>query len=482
MRGDMTKGREWKHILLFSLPIMAGSFLQQLYSTIDGIVVGNYISSSPYIRDCAVAAVGNGGVLAMVFLSAAMGLGAGAGIMVAQYFGAKREEDMHSACTTSLILLTAVGAVLSMIAVVFIRPISATLLGIDDPDILDMTVSFLRVYCLGLTFQFAYNCVASILRGVGDSKATLYFLLISTVLNMILDLVFVIVFHWGVAGAALGTVISQVTCAAVSLIYMFKKYPIFQFRRGESPFVMEKCVVGLKLGLPATLQQLIISVGNVFLQRLINSFGEITISAVTVGLRVQNYATVPPGGLNIAISTFTGQNLGAGKPERVRRGWRYTAVMNVGICIALSFVTYTLAPQLSSLFGISADAQAQSVEYIRFMAMTAFTLAFYWSFSGVLQGAGDILFATLASLTSLGIRVAVAYAMAYWWGVGYASTWYSIPIGWAFGMILVAIRYFRGHWRDKAIVELPGRKTMLEKELLEAEQAEMIQEESEEIL
>lgn len=447
LKNNMTIGSEWKHIVLFSLPIMLGNLLQQLYNTVDGIVVGNYVSES------ALAAVGSCTSLAMVFLAAAMGLGGGAGIMISQYYGAKMETDMRKACSTALLLLVSVGAVLSVIGVVFARGLCSGLLKIADTEILDMATTYFAIYSAGLIFQFCYNTVASILRAVGDSKATLYFLLVSALLNIALDVLFVSQFGWGVAGVGIATVISQLICTIVSIIYMFKKYPIFRFRRGEFVFDREKCALCLKLGIPTTLQQCVVSFGNVFIQRLVNSFGQVTMSAYTVGMRIENYVLVPIFGFNIGLATFTGQNLGAGKIDRIRRAWKRIIVIGICVSVAVASITYIFATPLSSLFGVTGDTLDRAVEYIHFLSKFFFMFAAYMITGGVLQGSGDVVFSSMCTLSTLTTRVIVAYVLVYALDFGYAAAWVSIPFGWSIALVLVLSRYASGRWSQKGIVK-----------------------------
>ncbi|HHU22722.1 MAG TPA: MATE family efflux transporter [Clostridiales bacterium] len=447
MAKDMTVGREWKLILLFSLPVMIGNLLQQLYNTVDGIVVGNYVSES------ALAAVGSSGTLAMVFIAVAIGLGNGAGIMISQLYGAKRMDELKNAVSTSLILLVSIGAILSVLGFVFTGWLLNSLLRIKNSEILQMAIDYFSIYALGIVLQFAYNTIASILRAVGDSKATLIFLGISGVANLLLDLVFVIQFKWGVAGAAIATVISQAASTVVSAIYMFKRYPMFRFKRGEFVFDPDKCKLCLRLGIPTTLQHCVLSFGNVLMQRLVNSFGQATMAAFTVGTRIENYATIPVLGFNIGASNFTGQNMGAGNIGRIKKGWRGAVTMSFCVCVVITTLTYTLAAPLASLFGVEGETLTQSVEFIRFLSFFYLVFSFYIVTSGVLQGAGDVLFTSLCTATSLFVRVTCSYTMAYVFDVGYSSVWKAVPVGWTICIMMVFIRFFGGKWQTKGIVK-----------------------------
>jgi putative MATE family efflux protein len=256
MARDMTKGSETKLILLFSLPIMGGLVLQQLYNTVDSIVVGQFLG------EVALSAVGTCAALTMFVGSFASGLSNGAGIVFAQLFGAKKYTDLRRSLATALYLLIGLGLIITALGILLARPLLSNLLSAPD-EILAPAMQYFRIYCIGLVFQFVYNVIAAALRSVGDSKATLIFLLISSVLNIILDLVFVLSFGWGVAGTAIATVISQAVSAMVSIFYMWRRYEIYRVKAEEAYFDMEKSAVILKLGVPTMIQMCIVSGGNV---------------------------------------------------------------------------------------------------------------------------------------------------------------------------------------------------------------------------
>ena len=445
-RYDMTEGPVGRQILLFSLPIMAGNLLQQLYNTVDGIVVGNFVSQN------ALAACGTAGTLAFIFLAFAIGFGNGSGIMISQLFGAKRYEELRSAVSTALILLVGIGAVLSVLGCIGARVLLHGLMRVEAGQVLELAVTYFAIYAVGLVLQFLYNAVAAILRAIGDSKATLYFLLVSSVMNLVLDLLLVIVFHWGIAGAAIATVFSQLCSAVVSVIYMFKKYPMFRFGKGEFVFKKDKCILCLRLGIPTTIQQSIVSFGNVFVQRLINSFGEVTMAAFTVGVRIENYLFVPAIGFNTAMATYTAQNIGARRIDRVRRGVRITLCMTAAVALVLELASNLGAAQISVLFGVADGALVQAVGYVRFLSYFFWMFAVYIAIVGLLQGSGDVIFATFCSFTVLGVRVALSYIFVYAMGMDYAAIWRAMPFGWGSALILAAVRYLTGGWKGKGVV------------------------------
>ncbi len=440
---SMTEGVIWKQILLFTLPLMAGNLLQQLYNAVDGIVVGNFVGEN------ALAAVGTCSPITMFFLSIAMGMSTGCSILISQLYGAKKYEDMRQAVSTGLILVGAIGLVLSVVGGFVAKWVLVNILNVGDAILADATAYF-SIYCFGLIFQFVYNIVSFVLRSLGDSSATLYFLLISSVTNIVLDLLFVGVFHWDVPGVAIATVIAQALSAVVSVIYMFKKHPILRFGKGEFRFHKDKGIIALKLGIPTTLQQCVISSGHIAIQRIVNDFG--LTAGYTAGARVENFVTIPIFAFNVGLATFTGQNMGAGKLKRVRRGFYITEGMGIVVYALVAVVVSSLAGPLVSLFGVGGEALEIGTGYVKFLAPWFFLFCLFIISNGLFQGSGDVVFTAANTVSALCIRVAVAYAMAYLTPIGGAAAWMSMPIGWAYSLILCACRYKWGPWRKKAVV------------------------------
>lgn len=446
-RNDLTQGPEWKAILTFALPIMAGQLLQQLYSTVDGIIVGNYVSSD------ALAAVGSCTALVMVFIALSFGMSNGCGVVIAQLFGARRMDEMRRAASTALILLFSMGVVLTAIFFFSAGFTTRVVLGNPEGLISDMVEDYIRFYALGMIFQFVYNAVAAILRSVGDSRAALYFLLVSTVVNTLLDILFVAGFRWGVAGAAAATSIAQAACCIVSLVYMYRRYEVFRFKPGDKLFDTEKLKLCLRMGIPTTIQHMIISCGHLLLQRLVNSFGAVTMAAYTVGSRFDHYASIPSMGMFQAMASFAGQNTGAGRMDRVKKGMVRCVAMNLSMVIVLCAALYIFAAPLSTLFGVEGQELSQSVEYMRWISLFYPLFGFYITFNGMFQGCGIPFAATSVSAICLATRVIGAYVMAGPLELGYASCWYSCTIGWGFGVVVVLFHFFRGKWKTASLVK-----------------------------
>lgn len=444
MAKTMTQGKEWKLILLFALPLIAGNILQQLYNAVDGMVVGNFAADG----ENALAAVGTCAPVTMVFIAFAIGMSGGCSVMISQLYGARRFDEMRQAISTSLILVGSIGLFLSVVGSVVAKWFLTHVLSVPENFLAD-AVAYFSIYCVGLVFQFLYNIVAFILRALGDSSATLYFLLVSSATNIVLDLIFVAVFHWDVPGVAAATVIAQVVSAVVSVVYMFKRHSILRFGKGEFRFRRDKALLALRLGIPNTLQQCVVSLGNVAVQRVVNDFGMTAGCAAAV--RLENFVATIPGSINVALSTFTGQNVGAGRLDRVKRGLRAALLMGVGISAVASAVTFVFAAPLAGLFGVEGTALATAVAYTRVLAPSRLVFALYFITTGVLHGSGDVSFTAFNSLVSLGIRCIMAYVLAYLTPLGGAAVYVSPVIGWAVSVFLAFARYRWGPWRTKAI-------------------------------
>lgn len=444
--ASMTSGTEWKLILLFTLPLMVGNLLQQLYNTVDGIVVGNFVGEN------ALASVGTCSSLTMLFIALALGMSNGAAVVIAQLFGADRMTELRKAVSTALILFAVMGVVFSVVALALARFLLTAVLNVQE-YLLDGALLYFRIYALGLLFQFLYNIVAAILRSLGDSRATLYFLLISSVCNILLDLLTILVFHWGIAGVAIATVISQGLSAVVSLVYMFRFYPMLRFSKGEFAFDKGTCGLIVKMGIPTTLQQCVVSFGHMAIQRVINDF-DIT-AGYTAATRIECFAVIPAQGFLMGVATFTGQNLGAGKTERITRALKQTLLMSFIVDALVIGILVPLAPVLVGLFGVVGDSTAVAVTYLRYCSCFLAIFCTYFCFNGVLQGAGDVRFTAFNTFTGLVIKVVFVYLMAYLTPLGMAAIWFGNLVSWLYSLTLAALRYAFGPWRKKGIVEQP---------------------------
>lgn len=439
----MTEGTEWKLILLFTLPLMAGNLLQQLYNTVDGIVVGNFVSEN------ALASVGTCSSLTMLFVALAIGMSNGASVVVAQFFGARQISQLRKTVATALILFFAMGAVFSVIGLLLARWLLSSVLSVQD-YLLDGAMVYFRIYALGLIFQFLYNIVAAILRSIGDSRATLYFLLVSSVCNILLDLLTVIVLGWGIVGVAVATVFSQAVSAVVSLAYMFRFYPELRFTKEEFRFDKGTCSLIVKMGIPTTLQQCVVSFGHMAIQRVINSF-DIT-AGYTAAARIESFVVIPAMGFMMGMATFTGQNLGAKKLDRISRAVKSNLIMGLVVDALVIAIVVPLAPMLIGMFGVVGPSAAIAVRYLRFCSCALAIFTAYFCVNGVLQGSGDVGFTAFNTISGLVFKTAFVYICAYLTPLGISAIWYGNLAAWLYSLVLSVLRYRFGPWRGKGII------------------------------
>ncbi len=447
----MTTGKPWAKILIFTLPMLLGNIAQQLYNTVDSIVVGKYIG------DNALAAVGSCGPIVNMLLVLFIGISAGAGIMVSQYFGAKNRESL-SHTIGNCITATAICCVaLVLIATPLIRPVLEML---NTPaSILDWCEDYLKICLWGIAGLAFYNILSGILRGMGDSVWPLVFLLVATVINIVLDIYFVAVVQMGVAGVALATIIAQIVSAAlcmVKLAIMRKDYDFgFKFMIPRAQYIRTL----IRLGLPSGLTQAIFSSAMIIVQSLTNQFGEQFIAANVVIMRVDGFAMMPNFSFGTALTTYAGQNVGAGLYDRVTKGAKQGLCMAVGCSAGITALILFFGKYLMRLFTETADLVELSYRLMMILAVGYIAMAVTQSLSGIMRGAGDTMTPMWISLiTTVAIRVPVAYGIA----------WLTSPTGrpadgmkeciqisllcsWCIGAILTAIFYKMGHWKKKRI-------------------------------
>ena len=423
---------------------MAGSLLQQLYNTVDGIIVGQFVSAGAF------SAVATCQPLTFFFLAFAMGLSIGVGIVVSQYFGAGKHDKLPVSIDTALILLGSCGLLLTIIAFSIAPFLLKSVLNVPA-GVLPLSISYFRIYILGLFFQFIYNSIAAILRGLGDSKAILFFLVIATVLNTVLDLIFVVTFNWSVAGAAEATVIAQVVCALVSYLYMRKRFP---FSKKGGHWNRQICVTMTKLGLPIAIQQSVVSIGHGSMQRLVNTFDETApgvMAAYGAGVRMNNFINVPILSFQSGLASFTGQNIGAGRLDRVYRGFRMTILMSLSITLVMSLLLYIFAGPVVTIFGLSGYALERGIEQIRYLTKFFWMFSCYITLGGLLQGAGDTVLQSATTLSALCLQIIAAYTLVHFGVLGYNAAWVTTPIGWTLAITITYTRFFTGGWKKKAV-------------------------------
>ena len=445
MTKDLTRGTPWRLIVQFALPIMAGNLLQQLYNTADTIIVGNFNGQQ------ALSAVGACASLTALFTALAIGFSIGAGVLISQYFGASREQELRQYAATAIVLMLAMGLLMSLIGVCSAGFLLARALGTPEA-LLPLTLLYFRIYAAGLVFQFGYNITAALLRALGDSKATLYFLLVSSVLNVVLDLAFVAGLGMGVAGAAIATVISQIASCGIGFAYMHRRYALLRFSLRELRMDLKTAGRILQVGAPMAIQQSIVSCGFLFLQRLVNYYGESMIASYTVASRMENILMIPIIGIQNTMATFAGQNMGARRPDRVSKGLGQGVLVSLGMTLILCLAQIAGIPLIIRAFQLDAGAAAICRLHLFSSAVAIPIFAVYFPANGMCQGVGEGFHATFYALLALGLRVVFAYALHKTSLFGYTAIWWSQAMSWTITLVVCYVHFFRGKWKDKSLI------------------------------
>ena len=445
MTKDLTRGTPWRLIVQFALPIMAGNLLQQLYNTADTLIVGNFTGQQ------ALSAVGACASLTALFTALAIGFSIGAGVLISQYFGASREQELRQYAATAIVLMLAMGLLMSLIGVCSAGFLLARALGTPEA-LLPLTLLYFRIYAAGLVFQFGYNIAAALLRALGDSKATLYFLLVSSILNVVLDLVFVAGLGMGVAGAAIATVISQIASCGIGFAYMHRRYALLRFSLRELRMDLKTAGRILQVGAPMAIQQSIVSCGFLFLQRLVNYYGESMIASYPVASRMENILLIPIIGIQNTMATFAGQNMGAQRPDRVSKGLGQGVLVSLGMTLILCLAQIAGIPLIIRAFQLDAGAAAICRLHLFSSAVAIPIFAVYFPANGMCQGVGEGFHATFYALLALGLRVVFAYALHKTSLFGYTAIWWSQAMSWTITLVVCYVHFFRGKWKDKSLI------------------------------
>ncbi len=440
---SMTEGAPWKHIIKFAFPVLAGLLLQQLYNTVDTIVVGNYTG------ELALSAVGTTASFVFLFLAVATGFSAGNGVVVAQHFGAGNEKQVRENAATGILFLITLGVLIGLFGVVIARPSLKYFINVPD-SFLDLAVQYFVVYSLGLVFQYGYNIFSAILRAVGDSAATLYFLLIASVINIVLDVIFVAYFKWGVVGAAVATDISQAVSFVAAYIYMRKRYPIFRFSLSDYKWDKRLIEDTVRVGSPISIQLIVVSLGFTLIQRAVNGFGAVMTASFTVGQRIEMYLNLPGHAFQTTLATYTGQNIGAKKYDRVHDGVVQTMMISIAITLLISFLVYTRADEIISLFALSEEATVLCRQHLRAIAIINIVLQMYFPMFGVFQGSNHSAIPMIVALVALTLRVMSTYIFRYSPYFGESIIWWNGIFGFGVGFIITWSYYFSGKWKNNA--------------------------------
>ncbi len=437
---DMTVGTPWKSIAMFAVPMIIGNIAQQLYSTVDSIVVGKYIG------DNALAAVGSAAPLVVLLMVLFVGISAGSTIMVSQYFGAKSREDLSHTIGTSIVLIGVVSVAMMIVLPQFARPMLELL--DTPPSIIDDCTLYLKVSIWGVAGMGFYNILTGVLRGMGDTFSALIYLLIATVINVVLDIWFVAGFGMGVYGVALATVIAQFISAAMCFVKLLRMRDVFDL--GKEQLKLSRKYTGqlIKLGIPSGVTQAIMSAAMITVQALTNSFGELFIAANVIVMRVDGFAMMPNFSFGMAMTTFAGQNVGAKKFDRVKTGAKQGTVMAVGCAVVITTIILIFGKYLMEIFTDTPELVQQSVYIMRILAVGYIAVAVTQSLSGVMRGVGDTVTPMwIAMIQTIALRIPIAYGISYLTKTPELPTGrfecvhVSLLISWVMGAVLTSLFY-----------------------------------------
>lgn len=435
LKADITEGVIWKQLLLFAMPLLISNFLQQFYNTAGSAIVGKFIS------DDALAAVGSTGALTGMIIGLFIGLATGAGVVIAQYFGARDVDNLQDAIHTAL-ALSVISSVILMVLGTTGAP--ALLRFMKSPEnVIDMSVTYLRVYFIGILPSMVYNIGAGIMRAIGDSKRPLYYLLISCALNIILVLVFINVFHWGVAGVAWATNIAQLLSAVLVMMSLMKTTEIYRVEIKKiriHPHMIQRIV---KIGVPAGLQSVVISLSNVIIQSRINQFGSAAMAAASAMSKIDGFLYMLINAFGLAITTFVGQNIGAGKYERTRKSIKICMFMVIGLSIILSCILTLNGNFLFRIFTDSEEVLSFGRKMMYLILPLYPILSFNEVLSGAIRGTGNSIVPMVISLIGMCVirMIWIATVTKMWDDI--VAVYLCYPITWTVTGIVFIIYYIK---------------------------------------
>lgn len=451
MVKNLTEGKPLKLLFFFALPMVIGNFFQQLYNMVDSMVVGKFVGED------ALAAVGSSFPVVFLAVAIAAGLSMGCTVVISQLFGAGQIREMKTTISTALIALGVIGLAIMAAGELAAGPL-LKLLG-TDADIMADSLTYLRIYFGGAVFLFLYNTLNGIYNALGDSNTPLKFLMVSALTNIGLDLLFVIRFHMGVAGVAWATLIAQGLCAVVSFFVLIKRMKDMESEpaAADKKFAFFEANAARRIarvGVPSMLQQSIVSLSMMFMQGLVNSYGKVFVAGYTAATKIDTLAMMPNMNFSNAMSSYTAQNIGAGKDKRVVQGYKACLLMVLIFSLIITGIIYLFGPQLLSLFlnsGSEGSAMGYGLRYMKTVSVFYVLMGLMFVGNGLLRGARDMGAFMLSSMSNLFSRVAIAYLLAHF--IGSSAIWWSIPIGWGIGAIFSFIRVQSGKWKLKKLVD-----------------------------
>lgn len=440
---DLTVGKPGKLILQFATPMLIGNVFQQLYNVADSIIVGKFLGKE------ALASVGASFPLIFMLISFIIGIASGSTIIIAQYFGAKDLVRVRKSIDTMYIFLFFASVIIAIVGMTFSAPIFR-LIKLPE-ELIPQASLYMNIYLSGMVFFFGFNGTSAVLRGLGDSKTPLYFLVISTLANIFFDLLFIVVFKWGIAGAAWATVLSQAGAFITLLFYLNRTHPLINPSWRKMEWDREIFRQSIRIGLPTGFQQTFVSLGMVALLRIVNDYGTDAVAAYTVAGRIDGLAGLPAMNFGQALSTYTGQNIGANKIPRVKLGLIATLNISTVVALVTSALVMIFREPLMGLFTNDLNVIAIGARYLLIVGGFYIFFSSMFVIGGVMRGAGDTIVPMFITLFALWIiRIPFAWLLSH--KIGIDGIWWAIPIAWFIGMVFSFLYYRMGKWKNKSVV------------------------------
>ncbi len=441
---DLTEGKEGRLILNFALPMLFGNIFQQMYNVVDAIIIGKVLGKE------ALAAVGASFPLIFALISFVVGIAMGSTIIIAQYFGAKDMGRVKRTIDTLYIFMFFASIALTFIGIYTSKYIFQ-LIQLPE-EVIPLAIDYFTIYSLGFVFFFGFQGTSAIMRGLGDSKTPVYFLVVSTLVNIALDLFFVLGLGWGIKGVAAATVIAQGGAFFSIVIYLNRYHSFLDFSPLKMRFDRELFRKSLKIGLPSGVQQTFVAVGFLALYRIVNMFGTPTIAAYSIAMRIDSFAVLPAMNFSAAISTFVGQNIGANKMHRINQGVKSTLLMMAMVSLTITAAAVLFAEPIIGLFTNDAEVIDIGKHYLYIVSPFYVVFASMFVMMGVLRGAGDTITSMVITIITLWIiRIPASYFLSV--EIGSNGIWWGIPVAWVIGIMLSLTYYKTGRWKKKAVVK-----------------------------
>ncbi len=441
---DLTNGHVSGSILKFATPMLIGNFFQQLYNFVDSIIVGNLIGEE------AIAAVGASFPIIFALVSFVIGISTGGTIVISQYFGAKDYYRVRRAVDTIYIFIFFASILITVLGMIFSKPLFI-LTGLPT-EVIPLATTYLNTFLMGTIILFGFNGTSAILRGLGDSMTPLVFLIVSTLLNVLLDYVFIKYLNLGIRGAALATICSQAIAFLAAIIYLNKTHKLVTIRIKKLVFDKAIFIKSFKIGLPSGFQQTFVSVGMIALFSIVNGYGTVVVAAYSIAGRIDQLAMLPAMSFGQALSTFVGQNIGANKIHRVKKGLLSTLFMSSIISIVITILVLSFKKGLIGLFTDNQDVISEGVSYLLIVSSCYIIFSTMFSLNGVMRGAGDTIIPMFITLLSLWfIRIPIAYWLSG--KIGETGIWLAVPIAWFMGTVFSFIYYRTGKWKNKGVIK-----------------------------